>query len=685
MAKYGVKKKLGGKPVAKKEPTLSGLFTAEQEKVILDKLFNVIAPSLRARDSDVAHFSEILTGLAAKNSGLDSGKESEEAAKYKNGSGQVLTNIRYPKTFGHVQDIAVNIMQVMFPVRQMYGSIAVTPTKQKESAAFVSVMNTHAKLFRHYTQFYLAIWDGIAYNRGIVETRWATQYGWKAAAQADRRNLTERSNFQEIRAGNAVRKLDVFNTILDYSAEFSEYSDSGNFYGVVERFSDLSLKRMANEGKITLSEKASKGLRRVIYNDGSKQTVGGQFYDNSVISHVYNRGSSFGGLYHAKGDLHSHYYATAGDIHGCEDHKPREFNLGNYLGRAASAEVSDEAAGANEMLRLVIRVIPKELGLGPSDDIQIWEFKILNGLHIVGAKQVATAHGYLPCSITTPKSELDSKSGLGFGEMFSPFQEGANSFLNIFLRHARSENLGGKTLVSSQHVNPMDFNNDAAVIPVDLSDMPADKRSIDHVARQFVPNRVSNAPIEASAMLRQSMQDIFPTNVFAEMAALNRPVAHQSRSVAALGNTHTFVHARIIHEQMVSPANFIQTQNIIHRQESLTIFDQTGTKVEIDPSIFRNAELDIAVSDGLRGVDTIAIADRVENLLKYMYQSGRLQSEFDLPKMTTYLLNMEGASIDMDAFRYQNEFDKLEPEQKQIAFQLLQQLAQQQQEEQQNG
>ena len=640
---------------------------------IVKKVFQRLMGDLRIRDSqDIPKFNGVLCNLLAYDTALET---DEERTKYAKGETEVITKIRYPKTLGHIQDAASSLQQILFPIRQMYGSVAITPAKQKESAALVTVMNTHAKLFRHYTSYYGAIFDGLAFNRGIIETRWEGVKGWRSTARPDRRNLETSENYYTLKEGNNVAQLDVYNTILDNSVDFEEYAEKAGFYAKVERFSEDGILRLAKDGEIAITSEVKKGLRRLIWGNGKSKIEGSEKFYHLLIPMLGVSAGSGGyrGLYQERPEFVRDFYnKLANDEIDCDG---PSFNVEKYIGGSVRSRCDSNAV--NELLTFVGRIEPKVFGLGEVEELQIWEFKILNGEWLVGARVVADSHGLIPCNVTTPKTEL-GESSYSLAELLAPFQDGTNSLMNVFLRGARKDTNNGRTFYSANHVK-LDQMADPSSgdIPVDLSDLPTDRRSLDAVVKNLPGNRVSSASLEAIRLLEDAMQDIFPVDQISQMANLNRPVDHQSRSVSQLSNTAMFVQARLIHEQLVGTSNFIQTQNIIYKQEALTIFNRNGEIQEIDPSIFKDRELEVAVSDGLRGIDTIAIANRIENLLGYMFQSGKLQAEFDLPAMTTFLLNMEGAHVDMDAFKYQNDYDRLEPEQKQAAFQLLQQAIQQ--------
>ncbi len=143
--------------------------------------------------------------------------------------------------------------------------------------------------------------------------------------------------------------------------------------------------------------------------------------------------------------------------------------------------------------------------------------------------------------------------------------------------------------------------------------------------------------------------------------------------------------ARVISEQAITPISYMQTQNIYHFQKEMTVLDSTGNAIVVQPDMFRQAGVQVAISDGLRGIDTVSISNRIAEIIRYALQSRRIQSELDVVKMVRFLLSIEGATIDINQFRYDTPFDALDDQQKQMAYQLLQQALAQQGQQTQNA
>jgi hypothetical protein len=112
------------------------------------------------------------------------------------------------------------------------------------------------------------------------------------------------------------------------------------------------------------------------------------------------------------------------------------------------------------------------------------------------------------------------------------------------------------------------------------------------------------------------------------------------------------------------------------------IQDETGKEMQIDPKQFRDTGVQLQASDGLRGIDTIAISQSISSIIQYVLQSPSANQQLDVVKLIEYLLHTQGATFNIEDFKFKNPFDSLDGTQKQLAYQLLQQAVQSQQQQQ---
>lgn len=658
--------------------------SANRHNQIRDELLTQLAPHVFDRAERNYRYDRTLAELAVQQF-----IRSDEFKSYQKNNKAAIRNIRYPKTYGHLRDLTTNTLNTLFPMRQMYGSIATTPEDQQVVTAFLQSMNKQAKQFNHYTNYYKTIFDGYAFNAGITRVRWnrimtttsklQSRTGTPAATIAQSEMETK-----PVYEGNEIEYLDPYNCFWDEQIEPTQFTHEAEFFAYVERVSDRKLHRMSRLGQIILPEPIRKTLRRfdlskntIVTPTGNDPIAGPNYY--GTLAKLYTRGDTGSKLSHGlfmdrpQGLTEPLLCAIEDESYADDD---GVFDIERYI-HTSNHRIKSKPhirRGDNELLHTFTRISPKDYGLGPQTNEIVYEFIILNGEHIVAFQPVSEAHGLLPITITSPAIELGQGSTPSVANILTPYQYITNSLLGIYTSQAIDDANNGILAYDAQKVDMSKAVEDrSGRLAVTRNNPEADNIPLGNFFAQLRGNPANAGLLNAEAIFRDRVNDFAPTASANQLANMNRPVSHQSRQLTAVMNLHTQVTSRIIAEQMIQHNNYMQSRNIMLYSDRLITTGPDGQRTEIDPANFIETDMSVLASDGMRGLDTIAITDRFDKLLNSIYQSPELRQEFDIPAMTGFLLQMEGANIDIDAFRHPDPFSALTPEQKQAAYQLLQQ------------
>lgn len=655
--------------------------TEENHAKLLSHLVNMLAPHLSVRSSLLSRFDEISRGLAAYMK--QEGENTVVEQRHKDGTSSAIPPQKYPIAIGHIEDIVTHVMTILFPARQMYGSTEVDPDQQDLASAFVQVLNRHAQDFGHYTEYTKFIFDAIAYNLGITEVDWEYKYGWLNDRQD---GLGSVGMTDIITQGNRITRLDPYNTILDYSAPVEGYAAKAEFYATVEPATAYQIEFGRARREYYGGDELGDKLRDVRYTDGKAELLGSEHPYYTSMQQILGprfKGDSLGsGLYRHRPPM------RGGQPRPGSKNDGTAFHLEDYLAWGGCENNGIlKSTHTNEIITVTCRIKPKQFGVKVEggalneNDYQIWRFKVLNGNWIIFAQQVSGSHGLLPTSITQPHQEFGAYESKAVAENLIPFQELISNIHNLYIRGMRKSVNNGRIFVNSAAGEIHQYASiDGGIIPVTVPENHnGQTMSLDQMIKVVNDKPEINTSIRDIAQIKELMQDVLPTELMEVMADLNRATDHQSRSVSNAASRRLFMLARVISDQSIVVNNYMMTQNVITMQPSISVLNSAGQQVTIDPATFRDASISIAVSDGLRGIDTVSIANRVSQVLQYAMQSRTVQGTIDVIKLLEYLLQMEGATFNIEQFRYKNQFDALEPEQKQLAYQLLQQAAQNQQ------
>lgn len=651
---------------------------------LLNDLLDMIAPSVLDHQTKVQRYRSVLMNLAGKtnNSGFDKAKE----IAYAKGQTETVGDLRYTKTLGHINATAANIMQVLYPANQMYGSVEIDPERQKDNAALVTAMNHHGKRFKHYTNFYKAIVDSLCFNQGAIEVNWKVVNGITGRTQVNQKNVLTKDRVGVVKEGSQIKHLEPFNLILDHTVKAEEYPSQAQFYATVEMVSGFQLSKMAQDGELFLPETVRRALRKPEIQDG--QVVNELNNNGFYASHgsVYSSGQGFTGLYEDRPEIRGAFYHK---LNQPKVNGSTPFDANAYMGEVASS-CNNNVGATNELLTITARIMVKDYkGLSSTgsrdandvtDGFEIWRFKIVNGNHIVSAMPESLSHGLLPCCITRPRSELDELSGLSIAELLEPFQQASSSLLNVFLSQARSEKNKGLTFYDSRVRLGEYADMTSGRVPVELSDKEVNSNvRLSNLIANIPGNPPNQSTLQADAILDERMQDVFPTDSIQQLANLNRPVQHQTETLTNRQNMQIFVLSRVIHDEMLESCHYMQIKDVINYQKAIQITDSLGNVQEITAKSFEDVENEISVSDGLRGVDVVAVSGALERLIQYAFQSQMIQQEYDMGKLMAYSMRMRGVQFDLNSFKYDSPLDALSRQEKELAYQLLQGFIQQQQ------
>lgn len=653
--------------------------SAEKHKELLDAVMNMIYPHQRTRRALLSRYDRISKDLSAyqANTGLE-----KEIEKQKNLDMSVsIPDQRYPLAQGQLDDIVTHLLQIMFPSRRMYSPNELDPALQNEAVAFAEIINKHGINFAHYKEYGKMLYDAVAYNAGGVSIEWTNKYGWLAERQNE---LGTRGTNAVLQAGNKVNYLDLYNTIWDYNCKPEEYPQNAHFYAEIEPVSEFQLKLMFTRGQIFGQKHLQDSLRKVMWKDG-KPELGHENSENYYNDYFTNLGLGTtsqqsqvnSGLYCRRPPVRSKMFYLNRDGRGHHE----EFDYKDYMNcddDGYDYYEEEETPYANEMMYLTVRLIPDDYGLSDSKEMQIWKLSILNGNWIVAGHQIATAHGLLNAVRCVPKTENGDMQSKSIGEKLTPFQDLISNMSNLYLKGMRKNTNNGLIFYDQDRVKLNEHKDPTSgYIPVDRGNDVLNKHTpVGNLIHTVHERPEINTTLNDINQIHGLMQEVMPTDMLQNMSNLNRATEHQSQTVSNAASRRLYKLAREISDEAIVPALYMMSENTIHMEEPFEANDGQGNTIVIDPAQYAEQGISLGLSDGLKGIDNVAIGQSISSIIQYTLQSSEANQQLDVVKMIEYFMHFQGAPIDIEKFRYQNPFDQLPPEQKQIAFQLLQQAAQ---------
>jgi len=347
---------------------------------------------------------------------------------------------------------------------------------------------------------------------------------------------------------------------------------------------------------------------------------------------------------------------------------------------AGAQQTGDEnTIGLHELINFVSWIKPKAFGLSNSEKFEIWQFTVTEDVSIIRAEHLANSHSLLPINLTTPFDDFFDIDTIGPTERLIPMQNFASFVLNIHQRASRKRLFG--LTVYDEDVIPMLGNKQVDLlggrIPFKSNGQAVDIRK--HI-QQFNDAPDTTGTLENVTAMLNLMQEVMPTQVLQQVAGLDRATQYQAAALVQGFNKRNLKLAKIINSQAMDGGRTMQMFNIFEFQDNTEIINQQGELEVINPADFRNTRIEFTVSDGLKGLDRMALIINMKELFNSVLQSSQAQQQMDIVALMDHLSTLFGDFTDFSQFRLKSEIDKLPKEQRDLAFQLLQQaIAQQEQ------
>jgi len=588
----------------------------------------------------------------------DEQRERDNAA----GRGIKPTDTSLPLIFSQMDEASTIMLQMLAPDKGMYQAMA-TKDKQAIAKGFSTLMNEHGEYFGHYRHFALGILYALRYNISGWGIEWQQRFGNKITneGEANRRVSVERGLVME---GNAMSALDPYNTLFDGSLDsIVDTPFLAEFYATLRTVTPFRIRRMVQNGEIFNAE------AYVIQPNDPNAVIPSILKENSF----YEPRPSLNVL--AKYARHMEGGASS-------------FGADFWFDTLSAGTYSPTQTSLEEMT-IYARIVPSDFGikvnnLAAESSFQIWRFTVLNGQTIVRAQRLTNAHDLLPCGITQPLEDGFGLQTKSLPEHLIPMQRFASHQFNIHQKSSR-KSLYGLTFFDGG-LFPSLNEDDADLISGKFAMDPTAAQNLDDIRKKVL--QINDTPntdrlmgdVENAVGI---MQNILPTDQLKQVTDLQRATKHQSAATVQGVNRRHLKTAKIIEAQAMGTVRFMQMYNIFEYQKDTTIITDQGEEQQIAVADFRETKMMFLIGDGLRGLDSLILTDTILQLTNSVLQSQIAGQQIDVVALMNYLTTLIGDNFDLAAFKYQSEVDKLPKEQRDMAFQLLQQAMQQQQ--QQNG
>lgn len=544
--------------------------------------------------------------------------------------------------FAQVDEAVTYLLSVLAPDSALYSAIT---TKDKKAIAdgFAALMNKHAQTFEHFRAYAMFLITAMKYNFAGFGVDWVERYG--NIVVNDALSGTPQVRRAVVADGNEITPYDSYNLLIDPSVSAVDISTKGEYFGHAEVTTEFRLRKAAadedlhNVDELTAFE-MNASLRK--------------FYESHPV--VRNE----------------HY----GSVEGNTDW----FSLLTYNAAARESGIGYEVTTGYFWL------IPSRFNLSKSNNYEIWRIMLGGDTVILNAKHQDNAHGMLPVNITVPFEDHFGWQTKGPVERLIAHQNFASYVMNTHQRAVRKK-LYGVTFYDAQRMPQLASDDDVdmagAKIGVNSNGADIDLRKL---VAQFNDGPETTQTLENIQVTTELMQDVLPTRMQQQVAGLDRATQYQAAAVVQAANRRNLKIAKIINSQAMARGRQMQMYNILQKQRAVELVTDGGAIISVDPKQLRGANIEFDIGDGLKGLDRLALVMNIKEVLNAVLQSQQAAQQIDIVGVINYWTSLLGDGTDFRQFKIASPIDQLPADQRNLAFQLLQQYAQQQaQQEQQSS
>lgn len=467
--------------------------------------------------------------------------------------------------------------------------------------------------------------DGLKYNLMAAEVDWQVKKVYSVANDAVS-NIKVGTAQETLYEGNAIKRRDPYNLILDTRVPPYEQHTRGEYVGYVEVIGMMELKqRLAEMNPLdTMNAKAA-----FESGNGAISTVAAS--DKFFIPQVNPN---------ALVDVTS--YGTGSNIN---------WFMWAGLEKDAGIQYSD----MYEIATLYARILPsmhKIYGKN-SNTPQIWKFIVINRQVCVYARRQDNAHNFLPIIVAQASEDGLGWQAKSFADHAMPYQQLATSLYNSAITSQRRK-VYDRIFYDPTRINKADIDKTDPVARIPVKSEAYGKPIGD--AYSVAPYRDEQVPeILNFAQNIAAMADIATGQNRVQQGQFQKgnKTRTEFQTVMDKSDARPLMTAIVLENRFFTPLKLILKMNTLQYQPPVNLFNRnTKQQVQVDPVQLRQVAPDFRMADGLMPTDAYVNLELFQGIMQMVAQNPQMAMNWDIPGMIMYWLRLEGATW-IDDFKIQ--------------------------------
>lgn len=527
------------------------------------------------------------------------------------GNYDYIADLELGVVYPHVEAAVQFHSEVFLSELPMFGTVS--PPEYADAALEMDAILEEQQLRGSwYQEMEMFFRDGEKYNFHGLEAVWERDESLLAKTDVTTANQDAVKPEVVVWAGNKIRRLDPYNTIVDPRVPLSKVHERGEFAGYVDIMGKTEVKQWLQNAADILP------YTRDVLESSYPQDA--QYYIPQVHQDM---------LRSNRGDQATDWYKWGGLLTDNDD-------IGLNYG------------GAYEIRVLYARIIPEILhitNVPAPRTVQIWKFVAVNGV-LIYANKLNAVHNYLPTVFGQPYNDGLNAQSKSLAQRVKPYQDLSTSLV-VSLMMSRRRAISDRTYYNPSKIAAGDMNssNPSANIPVRNISYTGKVSDAIHIAPFHDTN---HGHIHQDLGLLQNMANQLTGNNPSRQGQFisgNKTRAEFDQIMGASVAPHKRT-ARMIESQVFGPLKEILKLNILFYQKSTNVFHSTrGEIVRVDPTKIREATLQFKMTDGLRPADKQISADVLQYAFNALASAPALAQGYQVTPLFSYLIKTQGGDL----------------------------------------
>ena len=309
----------------------------------------------------------------------------------------------------------------------------------------------------------------------------------------------------------------------------------------------------------------------------------------------------------------------------------------------------DKVAPHYQVDQGTFEIIPKDLGLGPSEVPEKWMFTILNKSQIVQATPVDLPSGKHPVIVCEPNSVGYGFGNLGTVDMLGPMQSMMSWFMNSHIYNVRAA-LNNMFVVDPTKVEMQDFKNPAPGKLIRLKNTAFGLSDPKNAIQQLQVTDVTRSHLQDFQMFGKLAADLTGAtdNVRGLQDQGGRKTATEVRTSSEAGTSRLAAKGKIYSAFGLTDLASIWSANAqsnLSAEFEISVLGQMGQEdsIRITPEGIQG-DFIFPVHDGTLPIDKLAMLDVWKEIYLAVSQDPQLRQSYDMLEMFDWMAQLGGAT-----------------------------------------